>query len=304
MRVAVLFPVWKRRHLAEISAAGLQRIAGEVAGAGITFTVAVVGSEDWAKAMAKRYGWDYVTASNSMLGAKFDKGARYLVDTYGDTCSHFMEWGADNIMSRKFTELLKTLPDRPGIHCITSNGFYMLKEGTDQVRLFSRGAGSNIGRVTLMAVVKKIRNTAGGQIFDHAAKRGLDKSFREKVQAVTGRRPKLHQIAAPYLIDVKGPGSLNGWPQFEAKPASFPLVEIEGDFPELQQIRETWQQPEKSAATPSTSTSTRSKGRTRSTTRSQTTRGKSSQAQQAAPSAASSKPSTRRRKTATGRGKS
>lgn len=306
MRVAVLFPVWKRQHLAEISAAGLHRIAGEVAGAGITFTVAVVGSEDWAKAMAKRYGWDYVKAANSILGAKFDKGARYLVDTYGDSCTHFMEWGADNIMSTEFTRLLKTLPDRPGIHCITSNGFYMLKEGSDEVRLFSRGAGSNIGRITLMSVVQKIRRTAAGHIFDHTAKRGLDKSFREKVQAVTGRRPKLHQIAAPYLIDVKGPGSLNGWAQFAAKPDSFPLVEIEGDFPEIQKIRETWQPPENYAATPSTSTSATKAEPTplQPTPTASTKRGRSSQAQRAGRSAASSKQSTRRQKTATGRGKS
>lgn len=304
MRLAVHFPVYGRQHLAEISAEGLARIAGELAGDGITFAVTVIGSEAWAKKMAKGYGWEYFEQSNSQLGVKFDNGARHIVDTMGDSCTHFMEWGADNIVSTHFTELVRSLKDRPGIHCITTNGFYMLKEGSEEVRLFHMGSGSNIGRITLMSVVRKIRQTSAGHIFDPAAKRGLDRSFRLKVQAVTGRRPKLHQIAAPYLIDVKGRGSLNGWDQFAAKPDRFPLVEIEGDFPELNKIRKTWQPPEKSEATPSTSTSTPSKGPTRSTTPSPTTPGKSSQAQRPARSAASSKPSTRRRKTATGRGKS
>lgn len=301
--VGVLFPVYGREHLAKVSAQCLARIASELEDCA-PFRVLVVGNEDWAEAMAKEYGWAYLIQSNSPLGAKFDAGARWIVDKWGNVCTHFMEWGADNIASKAFTELLRHRLTGPQVPCITTNAFYMIKEGTKEVRLFNLGKGSNIGRLTSMDVVKKIRSTAAGHLFDHDRKRGLDRSFRLKVQAVTGRFVKLHEIATPYLIDVKGRGSLNPWGPFESKPSKFPLVEIEGDFPELTKLIATWQPPENSEATRSTSTLTRSKERTPSTTPSRTTRGKSSPAQPAAPSAASSKPSTRRRKTRTARGKS
>jgi hypothetical protein len=303
--LAVLFPVYKREHLAQISARCLARIGKELEPDGITMRVLIVGNEGWAHDMAEAYGWEYLNQSNQILGQKFDNGARWIVDNWGGTCSHFMEWGADNITSRAFSELLRARILGPQVHQITTNAFYMINEKTGEVRLFDRGAGSNIGRLTSMKVAQVVRNTAGGNLYDHQLKRGLDRSFRLKVQAVTGRRCKLHDIATPYLIDVKGPGSLNSWNTFASKPERFPLTELEGEFPEFEDLKAaTWQPQASSDPTPSTSTSTPCKAPTPSTTPLQTTPGKSSPAQPAGRSRASSKRSTRQAKTTTGRGKS
>ena len=253
--LAVMLPVHKREKVAQIACKCLERVLSELKEHGIDSRVLVVGNEKWAEDMAQSKGWKYLRQNNASVGSKFDAGARYIVDKWGEWGTHFMEFCSDNIVSTHFTELVKDSILQNKDHSVTTNAFYIMNDETKEVRLFHVGVGTNVGRVTKMGVLRAMRNRGDGKLFCHGIKRGLDRSFRVRMQKVTGRRPRLHDIAVPYIIDVKDRDSMHGWHRFASKPEQFPLVEIEGIFPELPQLLNPWPPQEKSGPTPSTSTS-------------------------------------------------
>lgn len=189
----------------------------------------MIGDDPKHEARAKRLGYNWVQASNSPLGNKFNRGMREIfVDP---DWTHLMEFCSDNILEESYApRMIEEM--KKGSEYIMIDGFYIMNWRSKECLLFSRNAFSNVGRITSRFVLDRVKRRFG-YFFEPRIETRLDLSFHRIIMKVLKSDPIKIKSDHPLVVDIKDQGSMHGWSSFAAKPEIFPSVHLEGNFPEL-----------------------------------------------------------------------
>lgn len=229
MKICVHFPVYKRPKITDLACDSLDRVLSAFREQGIDSVVYMIGDEPSHRRRAKRRGYEWVEQPNDPVGTKFNRGVREMLKD--DSWTHMMEFCSDNILEEKYPEIIGDLM-RKGLENITLSNFYIMDWRTKEIRIFSKKAWSNVGRITSRAIIEKLRGRFG-YWYEPRIQTKLDLSFHRMIQKIGRSLPFLLHLETPLIIDIKDGNSMHGYQSFAALPEIYPVVDLEGNFPEI-----------------------------------------------------------------------
>lgn len=185
MKIHVLTAVWKRPEITRICFEGIKRL-------GFQATVAI--SEESFIPLCDEYGFDYVMASNNLLGRKWNYGLRKAKEHDFD---YLMILGSDNLISDCLIDKYK---EHEGVDMIGVKDFYIFDSVIKKVKYFegyleemSIGAGRLINR----RVINNIDKLWGNWL-----KKGLDTNCSAKVKK-SGFTEIVIELGSSVVLDIK-----------------------------------------------------------------------------------------------------
>lgn len=293
-----------------MAARALKRLLGEYEEMGYTWEVYAAGTTDRDLEICLSHGFTTIRTANTPVGKKFNDLALYMYREEKDA-EWYMEYCSDNVCRPGYARAIQDKIDE-GYDMVLTREFYMVHKIHGGCKRFTGGA-SNVGRMTRWETFEKVMKRYG-MAYEPRFNSRLDQNFRKRCKNVKARMGFVDLADdIPYVLDVKSEASMHKFRAYNGK--RFPVVSLQGDFPEFHEIHKQWPRPQEksdpirsasTSATPASQKRTPSKAEepTETIPASKMTHSSLSPAPPPAPSRGRSKSSTRRRKTTTAKGKS
>tara|TARA_R110001606_G_scaffold116277_2_gene245164 strand:- start:1894 stop:2619 length:726 start_codon:yes stop_codon:yes gene_type:complete len=228
MTIGVHVTAYRRPTITKLAFTCLRRILDTLEERGIDSVVVVGVSEPKSAAIARSFGFIPFEVPNAPLGRKFNETAKELLK---HEWTHMLEYCSDNLMEERYTDMLiKQL--EANVHYWAMNCFYMMDWKSKTVRVFNNSGWSNVGRVTRRDLVEKLYRKRN-YIFEPRLTKRLDKAYNDDMLNMCKTMPSFPNLKTPIILDLKNEVSLNPYQNFSRKPEKYPVVSLEGNFPEL-----------------------------------------------------------------------
>jgi hypothetical protein len=229
MKLAVHLPVFGRFATVKKACDSLDRILEAFDAEGIPSDVYMIGHEPKMKRLANSRGYNFVYAENKPLGKKFNIGVqRMLEDT---SWTHMMEFCSDNLLEESYPKLMIERM-RNGEEFIGLLHFYIVHHRTKRALLFSRNAPTNVGRVTDRRILETMKRRTN-YWFEPRKNAALDSCMAKRALMIGKAKPTYIETETPLIVDIKDAGSMHAWETFKRNPEKYPVVDLKGNFPEL-----------------------------------------------------------------------
>lgn len=228
MTIGVHVTAYRRPTITKLAFTCLKRILDDLKEHGIDSVVVVGVSEPKSAAIARSFGFEPFQVENQPLGRKFNETAKHLLKY---EWSHMLEYCSDNLMEERYGKMLRKQLEAD-VHFWAMRGFYLMDWRSKTVRIFEDSGFSNVGRITRRDLIEKLYKKRN-YIFEPRLGRRLDKGYNDDMWHMCKTMPSFPNLKKPIILDLKDSVSLNPYSNFSCKPDNFPVVSLEGNFPEL-----------------------------------------------------------------------
>ena len=229
MKVLIIVAVWKRPEITEVCFMGLRRFIAH-APKGVSADVLVVGSEPEAKQMAATFGFSYIYAPNSPLGAKMNAA---LFDAKGKDFDYIMQVGSDDLIRSDYWAYVLPMMNA-GVKMFGLNRLYVYCSE------LHRGIIVDTGTVTFGAgrfIHRSLLDACRWKLWTDSRGKGLDLDSEERIWDCTNVAPM--QVVNPWLpllLDIKGADSIHSYEEFKGEAAGAEDMRVL--FPELRYMQQ------------------------------------------------------------------
>lgn len=191
-KILVLLPIWGRMNITELCLSNIVKLKKDY-----SIDVLCVVSEQWAKLMAFKYGFNYVEVSNDDLGHKMNVGVDRALKMDFD---YLMNLGSDDIITKELLdEYEEHIENNLPMFGVTKVCFFDSK--TKELKEVNYGHLIGAGRMIRRDVVEKFATSNGkATMYDKGIERGLDNNSRKRFLSVAMRELSLN---GNMIVDIK-----------------------------------------------------------------------------------------------------
>lgn len=234
MKIAFHSTAWKRPNITRLSFRALERLREQFHAEGHETFVVVGVSDNESQSLVEDFGYRSVMVENEPLGRKFDETMKVVM---GYDFDYVIEYPSDTIVSERYVPLVLDEMEF-GSKVIQSKQVYIVDSKTLECRLMGlTPVHTNSARAISRDIIEALF-AKKGQCYRRKDGRLLDYYLHQDIYEVCRVHPVYLNSITPLVIDVKSETNMNTYSQFVNKRVmveqdAYPVVELEGDFPEI-----------------------------------------------------------------------